>query len=257
MIPTFRYIGGKARIRDWIASFIPSEGRIYIEPFAGRGNVAFYVIATKDFGRVILNDVTTWRFFEAIREVNILDLPDETDIDAEMFETFRASPFDPVAILLEHSLTFGGMGYALSSSMPQGDWNRRYTRRTFEKKLLAAKELLSGVEIKREEWWRLDYKSLTEEDFVYFDPPYYERDELYKRSISHEALVELIESLKCKWALSGYANELYLSRLGTPTKLVRNHETGRHPVVECLWTHETFSDFRANRRRLAETRNPS
>ena len=38
-VPGFAYPGGKVRLRKWLVSMMPREGRRYIEPFAGRGNV--------------------------------------------------------------------------------------------------------------------------------------------------------------------------------------------------------------------------
>jgi site-specific DNA-adenine methylase len=38
---TFPYPGGKARLAPALVAMMPQNGRLYLEPFAGRGNVFF------------------------------------------------------------------------------------------------------------------------------------------------------------------------------------------------------------------------
>jgi hypothetical protein len=62
------YPGGKGRLAKQIVSFLPREGRIYLEPFAGRANL-FWEAAEQGlkFKKWWLNDLATASFLDAIR----------------------------------------------------------------------------------------------------------------------------------------------------------------------------------------------
>lgn len=62
-LPAFQYPGGKARLRSWLLPFFPRSGRMYLEPFAGRGNVFFAARAALDFQYWQVNDPNTAPFF--------------------------------------------------------------------------------------------------------------------------------------------------------------------------------------------------
>ncbi|HUW57522.1 MAG TPA: DNA adenine methylase, partial [Planctomycetota bacterium] len=74
-VPQFNYPGGKVRLRKWLVSMMPREGGRYVEPFAGRGNVFWLAACCLKFQEWWLNDIYTKPFFDAIRDVDVVDIP--------------------------------------------------------------------------------------------------------------------------------------------------------------------------------------
>jgi hypothetical protein len=87
-MPTIAYPGGKARLAGKLTSFLPTRGRVYIEPFAGRGNL-FWAAAERGlkFRRWWLNDIATAPFFAAIQELgNSIKVPPRS---RDVYERYR------------------------------------------------------------------------------------------------------------------------------------------------------------------------
>jgi hypothetical protein len=65
---TIPYPGGKGRLARFIVSQLPKEGRSYVEPFVGRGNLFWAAIGAElRYDRWWLNDTVTIPFFRAIK----------------------------------------------------------------------------------------------------------------------------------------------------------------------------------------------
>ncbi len=107
-IPTFRYQGGKARIRARLVELFPRSGGLYVEPFAGRGNVFFLARTCLSFDGWILNDLNSVEFLTALIQANLEDLPQ--GVSREEFERIRYED-SPVSRILEPIITFCGKGY--------------------------------------------------------------------------------------------------------------------------------------------------
>ena len=100
-MPAIPYPGGKARLAKQIISFLPPEGRTYIEPFAGRGNLFWAAVeAGLKFQRWWLNDLNTAPFFEAIQTLgDKIEVPPRSRKEFEkQREQFKFG--DPTAVLL-------------------------------------------------------------------------------------------------------------------------------------------------------------
>jgi hypothetical protein len=109
---TIPYPGGKGRLARFIISQLPKQGRTYIEPFVGRGNLFWDAIgAGLQYDRWWLNDTVTIPFFRAIKQSgDRLKVP--IRCRAEFERQRRASlSGDSTAVLLEPYLTFSGGGY--------------------------------------------------------------------------------------------------------------------------------------------------
>ena len=67
-MPAIGYLGGKARLAQKITSFLLKEGRMYVEPFAGPGDL-FWAAASSGlrYARWRLNDIATIPFFQSIK----------------------------------------------------------------------------------------------------------------------------------------------------------------------------------------------
>lgn len=74
-IPSFRYMGGKARLRKWLIEHFPKKGRTYLEPFAGRGNVFYLACQKLDFQNWQLGDIDI-SFFCSLLTSDLDQLPE-------------------------------------------------------------------------------------------------------------------------------------------------------------------------------------
>ena len=87
----------------------------------------------------------------------------------------------------------------------------------------------------------MPYEELDEQDFVYFDPPYYNTKGVGYNNIDHIELLSELSKADYYWAISGYESDLYLTWLGEPTfKFERGHEMSNDrgaTTMECLWTN--------------------
>ncbi|MBS0658593.1 MAG: DNA cytosine methyltransferase [Verrucomicrobia bacterium] len=84
---------------------------------------------------------------------------------------------------------------------------------------------------------------LQERDLVYCDPPYLRatrrsKRRLYKYDLGeagHEALIDLVRSLRCQVMISGYPSALYASALADWRQLQFGGTSHRGRTVECVW----------------------
>lgn len=220
--PSFRYMGGKSRLRKWLLSYFPKTGRKYIEPFAGLGNVFFQARKDLDFEEWHLSDIDV-SFFVAMLEANLDDLPDK--VSRSDFLMWRDAN-NSISKIIESKITFAGKGYRAGfdgghESHPP--YNGKLHRAICEE----AKRLLVNVKIESVSWNKRDYTGLTQHDFVYFDPPYFGTKASYP-NIDHAELVDLLNAATFRWALSGYDNELYASHL----RFTARHERERNSEIK-------------------------
>lgn len=229
-------MGGKVRLRKWLVSHFPASGNKYVEPFAGRGNVFFQARKDLRFMAWHISDVDV-SFFTALRDANLDDLP--ARVTKSDFNVWKTST-SPVAKLIESRITFAGKGYRFG--FDGGDPSHPPYRGDLYKPLCEeARRLLADVHITEASWDQWDYDSLTADDFVYFDPPYYGTNASYP-NIDHEKLVRTINGLRCRWALSGYDNAVYKSLKFTGRYVrernseIKGSNSRRYePVTEVIW----------------------
>jgi len=237
MIPAFRHMGGKARLRRWLVNMFPLSCTRYIEPFAGKGNVYFLARYCLSAQQWILAD-TDVKFLNALLTANFEDLPER--VEKADFAHWKASESD-LAYLLEPRITFAGKGYRFGYSGSSGT-HVGYSGKSYKPVCMAARLILSDCQIIASDFSPV-LDSCGEGDFVYLDPPYYGTNSCYS-NIDHEHLVDKLNNAKFRWALSGYENPVY-SRLNYTNlfQFERNSEIKssntrvRTPVVECLWTN--------------------
>jgi len=236
--PSFRYMGGKSRLRKWLISKFPKSGRRYIEPFAGLGNVFYQARKDLSFKSWHLGEIHD--FFTALLNADLDKLPDS--VSREEFDFWRKDD-SYIATLIEPKITFGGKGYksGFDGGHPSHPpYKGSLHRETCEQ----ARELLKDVEVKKCNWTDWDYNSLGSEDFVYFDPPYFGTKAPYP-NINHTDLIHLLVSAKFKWAVSGYDNNNMYNYFLTCNKHskqrnseIKSSNTGKYEgVVETLWTN--------------------
>jgi site-specific DNA-adenine methylase len=243
--PTIPYPGGKGRLAPILVSFMPPKGRLYLEPFAGRGNVFWAACSSRlGFQKWALNDIRTARFFEAVRTIGgTFEVPARSREEYfHQWKRFRQG--DPQAILMEPYLTFAGGGYG------RGGFGGKKSASAlgYTETIRACHSLMlsTGVEVTSLDWTELDWSSLGTDDFVYFDPPYIGGDvRAYRQGdVSHGDLLRLLKGARFKWLLSGYDHESYIRELGQPfyaedmqlavtNPRIAGKGEGRR--VECVW----------------------
>lgn len=244
--PSFPYHGGKSSLRRWIVSFIPVSRGVYIEPFAGRGNVFWYAYYhRRRFSGWWLNDLQTKSFFTAILKVDVdaipsVFLPEERDLWRK-----RRENNDHVAIMVEPILAWGGGVLPRSYNVPW-KWNRRL----YVERILEARRVLEESSCRLTDFDCLDVlRQAGEHDFVYLDPPYLGASvTAYSESTFDPVrMVELLQKAKFKWILSEYRHPFYLRALGEPVRQKKcmmslaSYGVNRVHIdrkrVECLWSN--------------------
>lgn len=258
--PSFRIVGGKSRLRNWLIQRFPQSGNTYLEPFAGMGNVFYEARQRLSFQKWLLNDRPEQiLFFQALMQADLNKLPETGEITKANFKEWheRAKYGDHIAILVEPRITFGGKGYQAGFSGSSGT-HVGYKKSLYMKNCLLARELIDGkygyfsdhpkAVLSGMSWDKIRYSKLGPDDFVYFDPPYFGTSNPYP-SIDHEKIVEVLNKAKFKWALSGYPNHVYDKlHFKSQTSVVRNSEIkssnkgSRTPVAEHLWANYEFPE---------------
>jgi DNA adenine methylase len=220
---TFGYPGGKARMTSWLFNYFPKEGRQYIEPFAGVGNVFFAAKKTLHFKKWHINDQYNYAFLKSLIEIDPETLPDR--VSKEDFEKWKSDK-SHAANVIGPRITFLSKGYEYGYS---GDSNNHigYRGERYKPMIKTAKELITlpNVTVTGLHWEKLPYTTYNKQDFVYFDPPYYDTKSIYP-NIDHEALLKHLKVAQYKWILSGYDNDLYKKEIKNYWKAskVRNAE---------------------------------
>jgi len=248
-MPAIPYPGGKARLAKQIISFLPCEGRTYVEPFCGRANL-FWEAAEQGlkFRKWWLNDIATASFLEAIRtHGHTIKIPPRSRVEFEkQRELFKCG--DPIAALLAPHLSFSGGLYESGCKGGSGGGNDGggVSSTGYQRTLRECHKILSRVrpKITALDWRKLGLEKLTEDDVVMLDPPYpLARTKAYSDdNIDYEKLIDVLLKAKFKWLLCGYLHPL-LHRLGKPIwardveLLCVRMKSGPEGRTECLWAN--------------------
>jgi site-specific DNA-adenine methylase len=256
-MPTIAYPGGKSRLAHTIVSFFPQQGRIFADPFVGRGNLYFAAVASGlKFKEWWLNDPKTCDFFKAITSMgHKLKVPRRCRVEYERQRAAYVSG-DPEAILLEPYLSFSGAGYFGGGCKGgDGSTNHGVSAHGYEKALRECHRIIKKTvpKLTAVDWREMGLQGLRESDFVILDPPYPDSDvRSYSDStVNYEELVDILLKAKFRWVLCGYLHPV-LHRLGTPfwardVQLLCNRDYQQRRT-ECLWRN--FSDDNGARHSL-------
>lgn len=219
-----RYAGGKSRIVKQIAPrFLPAAR--YVEPFFGGGWVGFAYLRAHCPSASWINDADP--FVANLWQV-IKNSPEElkqlvTDEHTPDVDTYRkcleheilGAVTDPIADalgkLIVQKQSRGGLGARAGS--PIGGWDQagcyeidcRWNASRISKDIDAAHSLLKTSRITS-----LDFEEVLSEcgpdDFVYLDPPYWERGKdmycIHLTPRDHERLAANLRKSAAKWLLS-------------------------------------------------------
>lgn len=242
--PTIPYPGGKARLAKTIVAMLPANGGVYVEPFAGRGNVFWAASTRLDYAGWWLNDIATAPFFEAIRDHgDTVRIPERSrEAYRQQVANYRQSK-SPKSLILEPYLTYGGGGYTRA-----GFGGKKSASATgYQTTIRNCHTILSVTDpkITDVDWKDMDLESLEHDDVVFIDPPYYDADvrAYSSKGFDYEALVQLLVNAKFKWILTEYYQTFYAKALGKPCREVGvqlasasfTTNGGKERRTECIW----------------------
>ena len=195
-----RYPGGKSRAINKMAQFLPdmSQYKSYREPFLGGGSMALYMTRTYPHLEVWVNDLyaplaTFWQTLRDEGEELANHLADlktrypNPDKARELFEeakehlaqstTMKTTPFEKaVSFYILNKCSFSGLTESSSFSKQASDSN--FSMRGIEK-LPEYSKLIKNWHITNYSYEKLFSESVS--TFLYLDPPYDIRDNLYGR----------------------------------------------------------------------------
>lgn len=203
MKSVFPYIGGKTRLAQWVINHLP-EHTCYVEPFGGSASVLLNkprsdveIFNDKD------SDVVT--FFRVARE-----RPDELaewcqrvpfseQLHDEWADAFFAGerPADDLEqagqwLFLRYSQYAGKVsrksGFKRESPIDErGSRNARNWVNAPER-IAEVAERFRGVSVVHEDYQAVLERYDSPETVFYVDPPYYQKEDLYREAADHEAL---------------------------------------------------------------------
>lgn len=237
----FTYSGAKNQLAKYIQPFMPQQGRVYCEPFAGLAALYWRMATTSEYEQFRINDIRTHPFFHALAtHANTVRVPARSHEEFQRQKSAFESG-DPAAILLGPYFSYNGGFYDKGERQEKGS----ITADSYERRLRMAHAIVSYTQPAITSLdWKLVVADLGPNDFVYCDPPYTECNVGSYRAddLNHEELVEELLRAPYRWLLSEYDHPIY-ARLGQPfwRKNVQLRTTnfrddgGQGRRVECLW----------------------
>jgi site-specific DNA-adenine methylase len=243
--PGFSFQGGKCGLQRWICGYVPRQGDIYIEPFAGRGNVFWLACQLCKFDHWWLNDIKMAPFYKALAEVDVSKIPRcLTMADRDWLNEGRAKG-DPLALVLEPI-------WARSGGCMPGRYTRQWdgvngngggvTYARFVQRVKSAKYLLAKYKplITAHDYTELPWDDFDDGCFAYVDPPYCAANNIrsYKPLDDYQPLLDILTRTRCRWLLSEHDQPGYRETFGPPiaTKVTRAGSGHLRPQrLECLY----------------------
>lgn len=238
--PSIPYPGGKARLAHDIVSALPQNGRLFVDPMVGRGNVFFAAATALNYEKWWINDIETAPFFEAVRSIgNSVRIPERSR--DEYYRQWKKRG-DLRSLILEPYLTWSGGGYGKGGPGGKHSASAFGYRTTIRKchRLMRT----TGVRVTALDLMKMRLEELGGEDTVFFDPPYFNADvRAYSNQFDHAGMLTMLHKAKFRWLLTEYRQDFYVEHFGEPfyqrdvqlagTNLKLNN--GKSRRVECMW----------------------
>jgi site-specific DNA-adenine methylase len=237
------YPGGKARLAPFIVEALPQEGRLFVDPMVGRGNVFWAAASVLKYTKWWINDTQTAPFFNAIRAIgDSVRVPLRSHEEyTRQWDKFKRG--DLRSILLEPQLTWGGGGYGTGG--PGG--KKGACAASYQATLRGCHRLMkiTRVRVTALDLFKMGLETLTEEDTVFLDPPYFGADvRAYSNKFDHMGMIQLLRKAKFRWLLNEYRQDFYVKAFGEPfytrdMQLIgtdfRRRNGGQARRTECMW----------------------
>jgi DNA adenine methylase len=261
----FAWYGGKQKMASWLIERFP-EHSLYVEPFCGAGHVLF---AKPPSPAEILNDLDhrLWNFFKVVQDPELLaDLLfalESTPYARQELADVLAAPEtdDPVELARRFFVLMNQVisGCGMSRKVTEASWSTR--RRVRNGLHEGVSKWLSAIALLRLVHERLKRVAIecrpaleiiqnydSGDAFFYVDPTYLAETRHGKKANTyayemtredHEALLDLLLTVKGKVMISGYASDLYDSKLADwrrDTKEVKSQAANSgQRRVEVVW----------------------
>jgi len=177
--PFVKWAGGKQGIAENLVRLFPRKLGKFFEPFIGGGSVLLSLRPRE----AVANDMNGWLLntYAAIRDdwrgvADVLDALPNTKEDFLRIRTIQPADLDPIEraghFIYLNKTCFRGLFRVNQKGMfnvPYGAYDRAYYDAT---NLNAVSHALKHVEFRHGDF-ELSIFDATEEDFIYFDPPYH------------------------------------------------------------------------------------
>ncbi|MCF6311180.1 MAG: Dam family site-specific DNA-(adenine-N6)-methyltransferase [Verrucomicrobiales bacterium] len=260
--PFIKWVGGKQSIADQLLPCFPQDFKCLYEPFVGGGSI---FMASK-WENAVISDMNSWLIdtYKAIRDdgEQVADLLDNMPNEKNFFLERRSKHPDDYPTHFERAATFIYLNKTCFRGLfrvnkkgffnvPYGEYNRRYYD---PGNLKRVGDTLSKVEIIQGDF-ELCLAGVSQDDFVYFDPPYYklgghsdfnrytpdqfkEAEHLRLAALCHE-----LDQRNIRWAVSNsdtpFTRELFKNYYATSIRGRReiNLNSKSRNVRELLFTN--------------------
>ena len=224
MLKTLPYYGGKARagVNRWIRSLLPTDRRLYVEPFAGMLSILINrppaaVEIASDSSRHIM------RWWEAVR-MHPEDLARrirDTPVHRGVHEQARQMLFGaggPPAELLDHAWAVAVVvcdSLCKSCSPGSTSWAPSYAtsgrlgRDTLASRISTVADRIRRVQLETRDACAILERTARHSDaLIYCDPPYQGSDiaPYGGNRVDHDRLIELLRAQRGDVAISGYGD---------------------------------------------------
>lgn len=227
-----RYPGGKSALTDFLAKTIELNGLsncTYIEPFCGGAGAAINLLVRGCAKRLILNDIDPMIYSFWFSILNYTDefvtLIEQVNISIEEWRKQKKISVSKSASMLERGFSAFFLNRCNRSGIlkanpigglkQDGKWgiDARFNKESLIKKIIKIAEYKDSIIVENRSVFSFLSEvvfNLTEEKFIYLDPPYYEQGPgLYLNALSsvdHENLAKiLLDEKECIW-LATYDN---------------------------------------------------
>lgn len=257
-----RYPGGKSRATKFLTPKFPQDIKDYREPFIGGGSVAIEFTKLNPDASVWVNDLyeplaNFWQQLqmfgqdlekELTKYKEIHDTPDKArelfTHSKEIINERNSNNFDrAVAFYIVNKCSFSGLTESSSFSVQAS--NSNFSMRGIEK-LSAYSDLISKWKITN-----YSYEMLLEgtpDTFIYLDPPYDIKDNLYgkkgnmHKSFDHDLFAKRMDFCKSKCMISYNSDQLVRDRF----------EGWKSSTYELTYTMRSVGDYMKEQKDRAE-----
>jgi len=256
----FWYMGGKSNLLKPLLSILP-EHVVYVEVFGGAGNL---LLNKKPVHNEIINDVdddivnlftvvSRDDTFEQFNKI-IQSLPYSRTVHQKMWEIlkepFEYNPFEPNVRRAVAYYYFKNSSVASTGSFRVTRSGNHVISISYANKLDKLKQVrerLRKVIVEHVDFEECIRKYDTPDTLFFLDPPYLNAEHYYKHGFTiedHKRLLNLLPTIKGKFILTTYRNELYENALRnfycltvSNVKHSAAYMKKKNRVEECIYTN--------------------
>ena len=224
-----RYPGGKSRLTPLVNFLIAKadlKGATYIEPFAGGAGVALTLLLEGVVEQIVINDLdkAIYSFWRALKEEqkSLINLIYKTPITIDEWKRQQtiyregkqySTELAFAALFLNRANRSGIItGGPIGGYDQSGDWalDARFNKDAIVERIVAISNKKNAIKVYNKDVITLIdnyFPRYTDNAFVYFDPPYYNKAKrLYKNALTHSdherISKRILGKIGCHWLLT-------------------------------------------------------